>query len=88
VSGRQQNKTERDKCNVRDDSQQNCPRSESKEGYANPVVNHRLQKEDPNCIRITAEGNLIKYEEELLVRTADINTAKLHWNSVISTDDA
>ena len=22
------------------------------------------------------------------VRTADINTAKLHWNSVVSTDDA
>ncbi len=56
--------------------------------YANPVVNHRPQKEYPNRIRITAGGNLIKYEEELLVRTADINTAKLHWNSVISTDDA
>jgi hypothetical protein len=56
--------------------------------YANPVVNHRPQKEDPNRIRITAGGNLIKYEEGLLVRTADINTAKLHWNSVISTDDA
>jgi len=40
--------------------------------YANPVVDY----------------NLIKYEEELSVRTADINTAKLHWNSVISTDNA
>ncbi len=53
--------------------------------YANPVVNHRPQKEDPSRIRITAGGNLINYEEELSVRTADINTAKLHWNSVIST---
>ncbi len=56
--------------------------------YANPVVNHRPQKEDPNRIQITAGGNLINYKEELSVRTADINTAKLHWNSVISTDKA
>jgi len=44
--------------------------------YGNPVVDHRPQKEDPNCIRITADGNLIKCEEEISVRTADINTAK------------
>jgi hypothetical protein len=56
--------------------------------YANPVVDHRPQKEDPNRIRITAGGNLINYKEELSVRTADINTAKLHWNSVISTVEA
>jgi hypothetical protein len=56
--------------------------------YANPVVDHRPQKEDPNRIRITAGGNLIEYDSELSVRTADINTAKLHWNSVVSTDDA
>ncbi len=56
--------------------------------YGNPVVDHRPQKEDPNRIRITAGGNLIKYDEELSVRTADINTAKIHWNSVISTEGA
>jgi hypothetical protein len=56
--------------------------------YANPVVDYRAQKEDPNRIRITAGGNLIKYEEELSVNTADINTAKIHWNSVINTDAA
>jgi hypothetical protein len=56
--------------------------------YANPVVDHRPQKEDPNRIRITAGGNLIQCESELSVCTADINTAKLHWNSVVSTDDA
>jgi hypothetical protein len=53
---------------------------------ANSVIDYRAQKEDPNCNRITAGGNLIKYKEELSVRTADINTAKIHWNSVISTD--
>ncbi len=53
--------------------------------YGNQVVDHRPQKEDSNRIRITAGGNLINCEEEISVRTADINTAKLHWNSVIST---
>jgi hypothetical protein len=33
-------------------------------------------------------GNLITYNGELSVRTADINTAKLHWNSVDSTPNA
>jgi hypothetical protein len=56
--------------------------------FANPVVDHRPQKEDPNCIRITAMGNLITYDGELSVRTVDINTAKLHWNSVVSTPNA
>ncbi len=56
--------------------------------YGNPVVDHRPQKEDPNRIRITSGDNLIKYDKELSVRTADINTAKLHWSSVISTDGA
>ncbi len=31
---------------------------------------------------------MITYEGNSLVRTADLNTAKLHWNSVISTKDA
>ena len=56
--------------------------------YANIVMDHRPQKEDPNRIRITAGGNLIQYDDELSVRSADITTAKLHWNSVISTKDA
>jgi hypothetical protein len=56
--------------------------------YGNPVVDHRPQKEDPNQIRITAGGNLINCEEEISERTADINTAKLHWNSMISTNGA
>ena len=46
--------------------------------YANIVLDHRPQKEDPNRIRITAGGNLIQYDDELSVRTADISTAKLH----------
>jgi hypothetical protein len=56
--------------------------------YAWIVINHRPQKEDPNCIRITAGGNLINYPGELTLRTANITTAKLLWNSVISTPGA
>ncbi len=52
--------------------------------FANPVVNYRPQKEDPNRIRITAMGNLVSYKGKLSVQTADINTAKIHWNSIIS----
>jgi hypothetical protein len=56
--------------------------------YANIVLDHRPQKEDPNRIRITAGGDKIQYNDELSVRSADISTAKLHWNSVISTENA
>ncbi len=53
--------------------------------FANPVVDYRPQMEDPNWIRITAMGNLVSYKGKLSVRAADMNTAKIHWNSIIST---
>ncbi len=53
--------------------------------YMNPVVDYRPQKEDSYQIRITAGGNLINYESNASVRMADLDTAKLHWNSVVST---
>ena len=56
--------------------------------YANPVVDHCPQKEDPNRIRITAGGNPIDCNGEHSVPTANIVTAKLHWNSVVSTATA
>ena len=54
--------------------------------YARVVVDFRPQKEDPNRVRITAGGNLIKYVGELTTWTADLTTAKMLWNSIISTD--
>ncbi len=56
--------------------------------YAKVVVDHCPQKEDPNCIRITVKGNLINYPSKLTTRTVDITTAKLHWNSMLSTPNA
>jgi hypothetical protein len=56
--------------------------------FANPVVDYHPQKDDPNWTQITAMGNLITYDDELSVRTTDINMAKLHLNSVVSMPNA
>ncbi|KAL7480669.1 hypothetical protein ACHAW6_006340, partial [Cyclotella cf. meneghiniana] len=56
--------------------------------YARIVVDYRPQKDDPNRVRITVGGNLITYPGELTTRTADLTTAKILWNSTISTPGA
>ncbi len=56
--------------------------------FANPVVNYWPQKKDPNRIIILDMGNLVSYEGKLSVQTTDINTAQIHWNSVISNKKA
>jgi hypothetical protein len=56
--------------------------------YACIVINHRPQKDDLNCIRITVGGNSINYPYELTTRTADMVSAKIMWNSVVSTPGA
>jgi hypothetical protein len=56
--------------------------------YTHPVVDYHPQKDDPHCIRITAVGNLINYNGDASVCTADLDTAKLRWNSVVSTANA
>jgi hypothetical protein len=86
----QQDRSERYQCNVCHDKSGNCKHigSRQKITYANPVVDHCPQKEDPNRIQITAGENLIQCDLELSVHTADINTAKVPWNSVVSTEKA
>ncbi len=56
--------------------------------YAHVVIDHRPQKEDPNRVRITVGGNLIKYPFELTTCTTDMVSSKLLWNSTISTPGA
>eukprot|EP00804_Cyclotella_cryptica_P014654 CCRYP_012668-RA/>CCRYP_012668-RA protein AED:0.51 eAED:0.40 QI:0/0/0/1/0/0/2/0/482 len=57
--------------------------------YGRIVIDFRPQKADPNRVRITAGGNLIKdYPGELTTRTADLTTSKILWNSVLSTKGA
>ena len=56
--------------------------------YGRIVVDYIPQKADPNRVRITAGGNLITYPGKLTTRTADLTTAKVLWNSVVSTPGA
>ena len=56
--------------------------------YARIVVDFRSQKADPNRVRMTAGGNLIKYPGELTTHTADLTTSKVLWNNILSTENA
>jgi hypothetical protein len=56
--------------------------------YANIVVDYWPLKDDPYQISITAGGNLINYPGELMTRKADTMTSTLHWNSILSTQQA
>jgi hypothetical protein len=56
--------------------------------YARIVIDHRLQKDDPNQVQKMVGGNLINYLYKLTTQTADMVSAKIMWNSVISTPGA
>ena len=56
--------------------------------YLRICANYRPQKEDPYRVRFTVGGNLIDYPGETYTPTADLTTAKLLLNSVISTEGA
>ncbi len=56
--------------------------------YGDLVVDYPPLKEDPNRICIMARGNLVKYGSSPSVCTVDLDTAKIHWNTVISTPGA
>ena len=56
--------------------------------YARIVCNYRLEKADPNRVRITVGGNKINYSDDCGTPTADLLTVKLLLNSVISTPGA
>ena len=56
--------------------------------YMRLVVTDRPQKSNPHRVRITVGGDKLDYPFEVSTRTADITTAKLLWNSIISTKDA
>ena len=56
--------------------------------YARIVSEIRPQKPDPHRIRMTAGGNLIIYPGDKSQPTADLLTAKILFNSVISTPHA
>ena len=52
------------------------------------VVIFLPQKEDPNRVRMTAGGNLLKYPGELTTQTAALTTSEIIWNPVLSMEGA
>jgi hypothetical protein len=52
------------------------------------VCDYRLQKSEPERTRLTVGGNLIEYPSNVATSIADLTTAKILWNSTISTPDA
>lgn len=52
------------------------------------TVDYHQQKVDPNHVRLMTGRNLMDYPGELTTRTADLTTAKMLWNSTISTTNA
>jgi hypothetical protein len=53
--------------------------------YPRFVCEHRLQKSEVNRTRLTLGGNLIKYPGDVSTKTAELETIKILFNSVIST---
>lgn len=53
--------------------------------YCRFVTAYRPQKEDPYRVRLTVGGNLIEYPGITYTPVADLNTAKVLFNSVVST---
>ena len=56
--------------------------------YLRIVASYRPQKEDPYRIRFTVGGNRIKYPGNVATPTAELQTVKLHLNSVIPDKNA
>ena len=55
--------------------------------YSRIVCNIRPQKNETHRVRPTVGGNKLSYEGPVSTHTADLTTAKLHWNRVLSTPD-
>jgi hypothetical protein len=56
--------------------------------YARFVCDLRLQKDEIHRTRMTAGGDRLPYDGRTSTETASIGTAKIHFNSIISTKGA
>eukprot|EP00957_Ditylum_brightwellii_P040495 3064833-Ditylum_brightwellii.AAC.1 len=59
--------------------------ADRKATYAHFVVDIRPQKKETHPTRLAVGGNLIDYPGDVRTLTADINLAKLLFNSIVST---
>eukprot|EP00957_Ditylum_brightwellii_P197714 15062930-Ditylum_brightwellii.AAC.1 len=62
--------------------------ADRKATYARYVVDIRLQKKENHRTRLMVGENLIDYPGNVRTSTADINLAKLLFNSIVSTPNA
>ena len=53
--------------------------------YGRLVVDYLPQQEDPNMVQIITGGNLITYPGDVTIRTSNLTTSKILWNSILST---
>ena len=63
-----------------------CIPKHKKITYTRLVVNFLPHKDDPNRIRIIVGRNLTLIALELTTHTSNLTTAKILWNSVMSTE--
>ena len=56
--------------------------------YGRLVVSIRPQKKETHRTQLTVGGNLIEYPDNVSTSTADLTTAKILLNSVVSTPNA
>ena len=45
------------------------------------------QRKETHRVRIAVGGENISYDDPVSITTSDLTTAKIHWNSVLSTPD-
>ena len=56
--------------------------------YAQTVCTVRPEKDKPNRTRITTGGNLLEYPGKTTTDTAGLELIKIHWQLVLSTENA
>ena len=56
--------------------------------YGTIVAKIRPQKDETHCTRLTMGGNLINFPGDVKTPTADLITANIIFNSVLSTKNA
>eukprot|EP00957_Ditylum_brightwellii_P172491 13132723-Ditylum_brightwellii.AAC.1 len=59
-----------------------------KPSYPRFVVDIQPQKEETHRTRLRVGGNLIEYPGSVTTKTAEVETAKILFNSILSTKDA
>ena len=55
--------------------------------YPRIVCDKKTEKDEVNCVRITAQGQLLDYLGDVGTETPGLTTTKILFNSIVSTPD-